>query len=122
MSTQYLTVIKTWCLELVEVVVVVTIIYFLFSRSEAQDVRSRHRKFSSSANHDHLKRQYASCSEAEEVVDRMNHDHLKRQYASCSEAEEVVDRMRRQGADPDGTLRCYYNPHYGKWFVGNSRY
>jgi hypothetical protein len=100
MSTQYLTVLKTWCLELVEVVIVVTIIYFLFSRSEAQDVRSRHRKFSSSANH----------------------DHLKRQYASFSEAEEVVDRMRRQGADPDGTLRCYYNPHYGKWFVGNSRY
>ena len=48
-----------------------------------------------------------------------NHDHQKRQYRTQDEADRIIARMRSQGKDSMGTLRSYYNPDYGKWFVGN---
>lgn len=53
---------------------------------------------------------------------RSNHDDQKRRYICQEDAEEVIRRMRRQGKDPNGTLRSYYNPDYGSWFVGNGTY
>lgn len=50
-----------------------------------------------------------------------NHDRDKRQYNTAEAADRVIFRMQRQGKDPRGTLRAYYNPDYGKWFIGNSR-
>ena len=49
-----------------------------------------------------------------------NHDHMKRQYNSEEDAEEVIRRMRMQGKDDEGTLGAYYNHDYCKWFIGNS--
>mmetsp|Transcript_30905 Transcript_30905/g.70661 ORF Transcript_30905/g.70661 Transcript_30905/m.70661 type:complete len:84 (+) Transcript_30905:216-467(+) len=51
-----------------------------------------------------------------------NHDHQKRSYTSCDDAEDVIERMRNQGKDPNRTLRAYYNRHCERWFVGNGRY
>lgn len=48
-----------------------------------------------------------------------NHDNEKRQYRTQEEADRVVGRMRRHGKDGTGRLNSYYNPDYGKWFVGN---
>ena len=53
---------------------------------------------------------------------RETHDHIKRQYRTRTEAEEVIREMRRRGKDNAGTLNAYYNSDYGRWFVGNSRY
>ena len=50
-----------------------------------------------------------------------NHDDQKIQYGTEEDANAVITDMRRQGKDEEGTLQSYYNPEYGKWFVGNSR-
>ena len=48
-----------------------------------------------------------------------DHDDGKKKYTSRADAEAVINRMQCQGLDPMERLGLYYNPDYGKWFVGN---
>jgi len=47
-------------------------------------------------------------------------DDQKRKYLTHADAEEAIASMRLQGKDKDLTLMSYYNPVYGRWFIGRA--
>jgi len=47
-------------------------------------------------------------------------DGQKRKYLTHADAEEAIASMRLQGKDKDLELMSYYNPVYGRWFIGRA--
>ena len=47
-------------------------------------------------------------------------DDQKRKYLTHADAEEAIASMRLQGKDKDLELMSYYNPVYGRWFIGRA--
>ena len=92
--------------------------YYSKPRYKRKEYYSRPRYERYERNHYELRRGSTGYYE----VRHGNHDHEKRQYSTEAGAEDVIIRMRGQGKDPEGTLRAYYNPDYGMWFVGNSNW
>jgi hypothetical protein len=91
--------------------VAISISVWAWRISKKEEEKASEREWSGSCGYGST-RSYGSTSN--------NHDHQKRQYRTQDEADMIISRMRSQGKDTMGTLRSYYNPDYGKWFVGNS--